>query len=88
MKRRTPVGRPSTGRLPPDVLELFDRVMEAEIFGEEDREQRDLLWDMLDLKPWDAAPCFFFDDAPVWIAREPQLLERWRRAKSRSVDEV
>lgn len=35
----------------------------------------------LGLKPWDASPCFAFGCAPEWIAREPQLLERWERAR-------
>ena len=84
MKRRTPVGRPPRGRLPPDVIELFELVMQAEIYGEDDYDQRHELWEVLGVKPWEASPCLAFPDAPEWIAREPQLFERWKRAKEQA----
>ena len=84
MKRRTPIGRPPRGQLTPDVLKLFDRVMQAEIFGEDDYDQQHELWSTLGLKPWEISPCFAFGDAPEWVEREPQLMERWRRAKEQA----
>jgi hypothetical protein len=68
-------------RITPEVLELFERVMQCEIDGVDDYDKREELYMALGAKPWDASPCFAFGDAPEWIAREPQLLERWQKAK-------